>query len=221
MGYLAELGIDALWLSPCFASPQVDHGYDISDYRDIDDLFGSLADMDELIATAHDYGIKVTLDFVPNHTSDQHAWFQAAVAAGRGSPERDRYLFRDGRGPGGDEPPEQLEVGLRRPVLDPGRGARRLTGAVVLPPVRRRAARPQLAQPRGGRGVRQRPALLDGPGRRRVPDRRLRRADEGRHLPRHGLRRADHPQGRRQPGARRVPGVPPRHGRATRATAWP
>ena len=105
MGYLADLGIDALWLSPCFASPQVDHGYDISDYRDIDDLFGSLADMDELIATAHDYGIKVTLDFVPNHTSDQHAWFQAALVAGRGSPERDRYLFRDGRGPGGDEPP--------------------------------------------------------------------------------------------------------------------
>jgi alpha-glucosidase len=105
MGYLAELGVDALWLSPCFASPQVDHGYDISDYRDIDPLFGTLADMDELIATAHDYGIKVTLDFVPNHTSDQHAWFQAAVSAGRGSPERDRYLFRDGRGPGGGEPP--------------------------------------------------------------------------------------------------------------------
>ena len=105
MGYLADLGVDALWLSPCFASPQVDHGYDISDYRDIDPLFGSLADMDDLIATAHDYGIRVTLDFVPNHTSDQHPWFQAAVAAGRGSPERARFLFRDGRGVDGDEPP--------------------------------------------------------------------------------------------------------------------
>ena len=105
MGYLADLGVDALWLSPCFASPQVDHGYDISDYRDVDPLFGSLADMDDLITTAHDYGIRVTLDFVPNHTSDQHPWFQAAVAAGRGSPERDRYLFRDGRGVDGDEPP--------------------------------------------------------------------------------------------------------------------
>ena len=105
MGYLAELGVDALWLSPCFTSPQVDHGYDIADYRDIDPLFGSLADMDELIAAAHDHGIRVTLDFVPNHTSDQHPWFRAALAAGRGSPERDRYLFRDGRGPGGGEPP--------------------------------------------------------------------------------------------------------------------
>ncbi len=105
MAYLADLGIDALWLSPVFASPQVDHGYDISDYRDIDPLFGSIEDMDELIATAHSYGIKVTLDFVPNHTSDRHAWFTAAVAAGRGSPERARYLFEDGRGPHGDEPP--------------------------------------------------------------------------------------------------------------------
>ncbi|MGB7982189.1 MAG: glycoside hydrolase family 13 protein [Candidatus Nanopelagicales bacterium] len=105
MGYLADLGIDALWISPVFASPQVDHGYDISDYRDIDPMFGSLADMDELIATAHDYGIRVTLDFVPNHTSHEHAWFRAALAAGRGSPERARYLFRDGRGPTGDEPP--------------------------------------------------------------------------------------------------------------------
>jgi alpha-glucosidase len=105
MGYLADLGIDALWLSPVFASPQVDHGYDISDYRDIDPLFGSLEDMDELIATAHSYGIRVTLDFVPNHTSDQHPWFTAAIAAGRGSAERARYLFADGRGPNGDEPP--------------------------------------------------------------------------------------------------------------------
>jgi alpha-glucosidase len=105
MPYLADLGIDALWLSPVFASPQVDHGYDISDYRDIDPLFGSIEDMDELIATAHEYGIKVTLDFVPNHTSDQHPWFRAAVAAGRGSAERELYLFLDGRGPNGDEPP--------------------------------------------------------------------------------------------------------------------
>ncbi len=105
MDYLAALGIDALWLSPVFASPQVDHGYDISDYRDIDPLFGDLADMDRLIAAAHDRGIRVTLDFVPNHTSDQHGWFTAAVAAGRGAPQRERYLFLDGRGPAGDEPP--------------------------------------------------------------------------------------------------------------------
>ena len=164
MGYLAELGIDALWLSPCFASPQVDHGYDISDYRDIDDLFGSLADMDELIATAHDYGIKVTLDFVPNHTSDQHAWFQAAVSAGRGSAERDRYLFRDGRGPGGDEPPNNWKSVFGGPSWTRVEEPDGSPGQWYLPPVRCGAARPQLAQPRGGRGVRQRPALLDGPG---------------------------------------------------------
>ncbi len=105
MPYLAELGVDALWLSPVFASPQVDHGYDISDYRAIDPRFGSLADMDALIAAAHGHGIRVTLDFVPNHTSAQHAWFRSAVASGRGSTERARYLFRDGRGPGGEEPP--------------------------------------------------------------------------------------------------------------------
>jgi alpha-glucosidase len=105
LGYLADLGVDALWLGPCFASPQVDHGYDVSDYRSIDPLFGTLADMDELIEAAHARGIRVTLDFVPNHTSDQHPWFRAAVAAGRGSPERARYHFRDGGGASGDRPP--------------------------------------------------------------------------------------------------------------------
>ncbi len=97
MDYLAALGVDALWLGPFFKSPQADHGYDVSDYRDVDPLFGTLADFDALVAAAHDYGIRITVDFVPNHSSDQHAWFQAALAAGPGSPERDRYLFRDGR----------------------------------------------------------------------------------------------------------------------------
>ncbi len=105
LDYLAELGVDALWLGPCFTSPQVDHGYDVADYRAIDPLFGTLADMDELLAAAHARRIRVTLDFVPNHTSDQHRWFRAAVAAGPGGPERARYHFRDGRGPGGDRPP--------------------------------------------------------------------------------------------------------------------
>ncbi|NDB18413.1 MAG: hypothetical protein EB027_04010, partial [Actinobacteria bacterium] len=105
LDYLQSLGVDALWISPCFTSPQVDHGYDVADYRDIDPLFGSLADMDDLIAAAHERGIRVTLDFVPNHTSDQHRWFREAVAAGRGSAERARYLFRDGRGEYGELPP--------------------------------------------------------------------------------------------------------------------
>ncbi|HEY5630299.1 MAG TPA: glycoside hydrolase family 13 protein, partial [Candidatus Limnocylindrales bacterium] len=105
LDYLADLGVDALWLGPVFASPQVDHGYDVADYRAIDPLFGTLAEMDDLLAAAHARGIRVTLDFVPNHTSNQHRWFKAAVAAGRGSPERARYHFRDGRGQGGSRPP--------------------------------------------------------------------------------------------------------------------
>ncbi|HEY4754186.1 MAG TPA: alpha-amylase family glycosyl hydrolase, partial [Candidatus Limnocylindrales bacterium] len=105
LDHLVALGVDAVWIGPCFASPQVDHGYDVADYRAIDPLFGSLADMDELIAAAHARGIRVTLDLVPNHTSDQHPWFRAAVAAGRDSPERARYHFRDGRGAHGELPP--------------------------------------------------------------------------------------------------------------------
>ena len=105
LDYLQTLGVDALWLSPCFTSPQVDHGYDVADYREIDLLFGTVEDMDALISHAHTRNIRVTLDFVPNHTSHQHRWFQAAVAAGRGSAERERYLFRDGRGEQGELPP--------------------------------------------------------------------------------------------------------------------
>jgi alpha-glucosidase len=103
--YLHDLGVDAVWLSPFYTSPQVDAGYDVTDYRDVDPLFGTLADADTLLATAHDLGIRVIVDLVPNHSSDQHAWFQAALEAGRGSPERERYVFRDGRGHAGDLPP--------------------------------------------------------------------------------------------------------------------
>ncbi len=105
LDYLADLGIDAIWFSPFFRSPQADAGYDVSDYRDIDPLFGTLADFDGLLAAAHERGIKILVDIVPNHSSDEHAWFKAALAAGPGSPERDRYMFRDGGGPDGSEPP--------------------------------------------------------------------------------------------------------------------
>jgi alpha-glucosidase len=103
--YLRALGVDAVWLSPFYVSPMNDAGYDVADYRDIDPLFGVLADADRLIATAHDLGLKVIIDLVPNHSSSEHPWFQAALAAGPGSPERDRYIFRDGLGPDGAEPP--------------------------------------------------------------------------------------------------------------------
>lgn len=103
--YLAELGVDAVWLSPFYVSPQADAGYDVADYRDIDPVFGSLSDADALIARAHQLGLRVIVDLVPNHTSDEHAWFQAALAAEPGSPERDRYIFRDGDGADGALPP--------------------------------------------------------------------------------------------------------------------
>ena len=95
LDHLVELGVDAVWLSPFYVSPQCDAGYDVADYRDVDPLFGTLADADALIAAGHERGLRVIVDLVPNHTSDQHPWFQAALAAGPGSPERERYLFRD------------------------------------------------------------------------------------------------------------------------------
>ena len=106
---LRSLGVDAVWLSPFYRSPQHDAGYDVADYRDVDPLFGTLADFDEMLAAAHDRGIRVIVDLVPNHSSDQHVWFQEALAAEPGSAARARYLFRDGRGPAGDEPPNNWE----------------------------------------------------------------------------------------------------------------
>ncbi|MEU7057435.1 glycoside hydrolase family 13 protein [Streptomyces sp. NPDC046197] len=103
--YLASLGVDAVWINPWYKSPMADHGYDVADYREIDPLFGTLAEAEQLIEEAHAHGLRVIPDIVPNHTSDQHAWFRAALAAGPGSPERERYVFRPGRGPGGAEPP--------------------------------------------------------------------------------------------------------------------
>jgi alpha-glucosidase len=105
LGYLASLGIDAIWLTPWYPSPMADAGYDIADYRDIDPVFGSLADADALIGQAHDRGIRIIIDMVPNHCSSEHPWFRAALAAPPGSPERDRFWFRPGRGAGGELPP--------------------------------------------------------------------------------------------------------------------
>jgi alpha-glucosidase len=106
---LAELGVDAVWLSPFFTSPQKDAGYDVADYTDVDPLFGTLADFDALLARAHALSLKLIIDLVPNHSSSEHPWFQAALAAAAGSPERARYLFRDGTGPGGTLPPNNWQ----------------------------------------------------------------------------------------------------------------
>jgi alpha-glucosidase len=96
--YLADLGVDAVWVTPWYPSPMADGGYDVADYRAIDPVFGTLPEAEKLIEEAHSVGIRVIIDVVPNHCSVEHAWFKAALVAGRDSPERERFVFRDGRG---------------------------------------------------------------------------------------------------------------------------
>jgi alpha-glucosidase len=109
LDHLADLGVDALWLTPFYPSPMADHGYDVADPRDVDPMFGTLADFDDLLAAAHDRGLRVTVDIVPNHYSSAHPWFVEALAARAGSPARERFVFRDGRGPDGAEPPNNWQ----------------------------------------------------------------------------------------------------------------
>ena len=102
MDYLHDLGVDAIWISPCFPSPQVDFGYDVSDYENIDPMYGTLADFDRMVAEGKKHHVSIILDFVVNHTSDQHPWFLDSKSS-RTSAHRDWYIWRDGKGPG--EPP--------------------------------------------------------------------------------------------------------------------
>jgi len=103
--YLADLGVDAIWINPWYPSPMADAGYDVSDYRDIEPVFGDLAEADAMISEAHRWGLKVILDIVPNHTSDHHRFFQEALAGAPGSAARARYYFRPGKGENGELPP--------------------------------------------------------------------------------------------------------------------
>ncbi|MFI9276132.1 glycoside hydrolase family 13 protein [Kitasatospora sp. NPDC052896] len=107
--YLRDLGVDAVWLSPFYASPQADAGYDVADYRAVDPMFGTLLDADGLIRDAHRLGLRIIVDLVPNHSSDQHEWFQRALREGPGSALRDRYHFRPGKGVNGELPPNDWE----------------------------------------------------------------------------------------------------------------
>ncbi|MFE4722610.1 alpha-amylase family glycosyl hydrolase, partial [Streptomyces sp. NPDC056728] len=108
--HIAELGADAVWITPFYPSPMHDGGYDVADHRDVDPRFGTLADADALIARAHTLGLRVIIDIVPNHTSDQHPWFQAALKAPPGSPARARYVFRDGQADGTEPPTDWQSV---------------------------------------------------------------------------------------------------------------
>jgi alpha-glucosidase len=107
--YLRSLGVGAVWLTPFYPSALADGGYDVDDHRDVDPRLGTLQDFDAMVAALHAAGIRVIVDIVPNHTSNRHPWFAQALAAGPGSPERDRYLFRDGMGPDGEQPPNDWE----------------------------------------------------------------------------------------------------------------
>jgi len=102
MQYLHDLGVDAIWITPCYPSPQVDFGYDVSNYADIDPMYGTLGDFDRMVAEGKKHGVRIIMDFVPNHTSDQHAWFLDSKSS-RTSAHRDWYIWRDGKGPG--QPP--------------------------------------------------------------------------------------------------------------------
>ncbi|HEY0187575.1 MAG TPA: glycoside hydrolase family 13 protein [Cellulomonas sp.] len=107
--HLASLHVDAVWFSPFYPSALADGGYDVDDYRAVDPTIGTLEQFDQVTRALHARGIRVVVDIVPNHSSDRHAWFRAALAAGPGSPERTRYLFRDGAGPSGDLPPNDWQ----------------------------------------------------------------------------------------------------------------
>ena len=109
VGYLQQLGIDAVWLSPFYPSALADGGYDVDDYRNVDPRLGTLEDFDAMTTALHQAGIKVIIDIVPNHSSNRHEWFQAALASPKGSPERERYIFRDGLGENGELPPSDWE----------------------------------------------------------------------------------------------------------------
>ena len=102
MGYLHELGVDAIWITPCYPSPQVDFGYDVSNYEDIDPMYGTLANFDHMVAQGKKDGVRIIMDFVPNHTSDQHPWFLDSKSS-RTAAHRDWYIWRDGKAPG--QPP--------------------------------------------------------------------------------------------------------------------
>ncbi|MEA5155072.1 glycoside hydrolase family 13 protein [Raineyella sp.] len=118
LDHLVTLGVDALWISPWYPSPLYDGGYDVADYCDIDPRYGTLAEADELIARAHDWGLRIIIDLVPNHCSIDHPLFRAALAAGPGSAERELFIFRDGSGPGGDRPPNNWPAHFGGPAWE-------------------------------------------------------------------------------------------------------
>ena len=170
--YLADLGVDAVWITPWYPSPMADGGYDVSDYCDIDPRFGTLADADALLADAHALGLRVIVDLVANHTSGAAPVVRRGAGRGPGLAGAASATSSATARAGRRGAAQRLDQRLRRPGLDPRPGGRRPAGAVVPAPVRPRAARPRLGRTGGARGVRRRPAVLARPRRRRAPGRR-------------------------------------------------
>ena len=163
LDHLEWLGVDGLWLNPTFPSPNADWGFDVSDYCGVHPELGTLEDLDELVARAGERGIRVLLDLVPNHTSDQHPWFRE---------RRDFYVWREGRNGG---PPNNWKSNFGGPGVDARRGQR----PVVPAQLHARSARPRLVERGRARRVRRHPALLDGPRHRGLSHRRRARDRQG------------------------------------------
>ena len=164
LDYLKNLGIDVIWLSPVYKSPNDDNGYDISDYEAIMDEFGTMEDFDRMLAAAHERGIKIVMDLVVNHTSDEHKWFIESRSS-KDNPKRDYYFWREGRD--GKEPNNwgswfSMVLRLRMEV-------RRDYGHVLSASVLPQAARPQLGQPCGEKGCIRYDDPLVREGHRRFP----------------------------------------------------
>jgi alpha-glucosidase len=196
--YLADLGVDAIWVNPWYPSPMVDGGYDVTDYRAIDPTFGTLAEAEALIREAHRHRLRLLLDIVPNHTSDQHPWFHTALAGRPGSPPRQRYTFRPGRGDDGQLPPNDWCSVFGSPawtrVAEPDGQPGEWYPTCSAPSNRTSTG----TTPRSGQNQGH-PAFLIRPRRRRVPHRRRPRAGQGPRAARPGKRRRGHP-GPARPG---------------------
>src|SRR5215218_5824223 len=172
LDHLTWLGVDAVWISPVYPSPGADLGYDVADYTAIDPLFGTMDDMERLITAAHERGLRVLLDWVPNHTSDQHPWFQAS-RSGRDDPKRDWYIWRDPAPDGGPPTNWVGYAGQSAWCWDEATGQYYYRFFLD--------AQPDLnwRNPRGPVGHARHPAVLAGAGGGRVPNRRALAAGRG------------------------------------------
>ena len=160
LDYLADLGVDYLWLTPFFPSPQRDNGYDVADYRAVDPRYGTMEDLEELIREADRRGIGLMLDMVFNHTSTEHAWFQRALAGEK--KYQDYYIFKNGT-PG--QSAHKLGVQVRRPCV----GICTMARQVVSAPVRCDTGRPELGEPGGAGRNGRHPPFLEGEGNQGIP----------------------------------------------------